>query len=105
MRKSLLCYILFFILVSCTDHPYHYYGELIEDTLMVRFRDYRFFVPKQGVEGKIAIVKGSAFMDTIAVEMLRHYAEDAGESKEKILLITEPKYVLSFIADGVLIKK
>ena len=150
MRKLLLCYI-FFILVSCTDRPYYYYGELIEDkvhnsyslllnnignnilenvslkgeiiqtcakkgcwlkmkvleedTLMVRFRDYGFFIPKQGMEGKIAIVKGSAFMDTIAVEMLRHYAEDAGESKEKILLITEPKYVLNFIADGVLIKK
>ena len=75
------------------------------DTLMVRFRDYGFFVPKQGVEGKKAIIKGSAFMDTVAVEMLRHYAEDAGESEKDILKITEPEYVLGFIADGVLIEK
>ena len=75
------------------------------DTLMVRFRDYGFFVPRQGVEGKKAIVKGSAFMDTVAVEMLRHYAEDAGESEKDILKITEPDYVLGFIADGVLIEK
>ena len=75
------------------------------DTLMVRFRDYGFFVPRQGVEGKKAVVKGSAFMDTVTVEMLRHYAEDAGESEKDILKITELEYVLGFIADGVLIEK
>jgi hypothetical protein len=64
------------------------------DTLIVRFRNYGFFVPKQGVERKKAIVKGSAFMDTVSVEMLRHYAEDAGESEKDILKITEPEYVL-----------
>jgi hypothetical protein len=37
--------------------------------------------------------------------MLRHYAEDAGDSEEEILKIMEPKYVLEFIADGVLIEQ
>lgn len=76
-----------------------------QDTLMVRFKDYGFFVPKEGVEGLRTVVKGNAKMDTISVEMLRHYAEDAGDSEEEILKIMEPKYVLEFIADGVLIEQ
>ena len=76
-----------------------------QDTLMVRFKDYGFFVPKEGVEGLRTVVKGNAKMDTISVEMLRHYAEDAGDSEEEILNIMEPKYVLEFIAEGVLIEQ
>ena len=76
-----------------------------QDTLMVRFKDYGFFVPKEGVEGLRTLVKGKAKMDTISVEMLRHYAEDAGDSEEEILNIMEPKYVLEFIAEGVLIEQ
>ena len=76
-----------------------------QDTLMVRFKDYGFFVPKEGVEGLRTVVKGKAKMDTISVEMLRHYAEDAGDSEEEILKIMEPKYVLEFIAEGVLIEQ
>ena len=76
-----------------------------QDTLMVRFKDYGFFVPKEGVEGLRTVVKGKAKMDTISVEMLRHYAEDAGDSEEEILKIMEPKYVLEFIAEGVIIEQ
>ena len=49
--------------------------------------------------------KGKAKMDTISVDMLRHYAEDAGDSEDEISRITEPKYVLEFIAEGVLIEQ
>ena len=75
------------------------------DTVMVRFKEYGFFVPKEGVEGKTTFIRGNAKMDTISVDMLRHYAEDAGESEEEILKITEPRFVLEFIADGVLIQE
>ena len=75
-----------------------------EDTLMVRFKDYGFFVPKEGVEGKTAIINGEAFFDTLSVELLQHYAEDAGKSSEEILSITEPEYVVAFTADGVIIQ-
>ena len=75
------------------------------DTLMVRFKDYGFFVPKEGMEKKKVIVKGKAFMDTMSVEILRHYAEDAGSSEQEILKITEPKYIVNFLAAGVLIEK
>lgn len=76
-----------------------------DDTLIVRFKDYGFFVPKEGAEGKTVIINGEAFYDTLSVDLLRHYAEDAGESKEKSLRITEPEFVLSFTADGVIIQE
>ena len=75
-----------------------------KDTVMVRFKDYGFFVPKEGVEGKTAIINGEAFFDTLSVELLQHYAEDAGKSSEEILSITEPEYVIAFTADGVIIQ-
>lgn len=76
-----------------------------EDTLMVRFKDYGFFVPTEGADGKHAIIEGEAFYDTLSVDLLRHYAEDAGKSEEEILQITEPEFVLSFTANGVIIQE
>ena len=75
-----------------------------EDTLFIKFRDYGFFVPIDSVEGKTAVIQGDLFLDTTSLEMLKHYAEDAGKSEEEIALITEPIYELGFIADGVIIK-
>jgi hypothetical protein len=74
------------------------------DTLFVKFRDYGFFVPTSGVDGKTAVVEGDLFLDTTSVEMLKHYAEDAGKTTDEIALITEPSYDVNFIADGVIIK-
>jgi len=72
-------------------------------TMKVRFKDYGFFVPKKGLEGKRAVLQGQAARETMDVATLRHYAEDAGKSKEEVEKITEPKHVLTFLADGVLI--
>lgn len=74
------------------------------EEVMVRFKDYAFFVPKNS-GGKTAIVEGRAFYDEVPVETLRHYAEDAGKSQEEINAITEPEMRLSFVADGVIIKE
>ena len=74
------------------------------DTMMVRFKDYGFFVPTEGVEDLRTVMHGTAKMDTISVDLLRHYAEDA-RHEDKIMQITEPRYVLEFIADGVLIEQ
>jgi hypothetical protein len=73
------------------------------ETMMVTFKDYGFFVPLESA-GKTAIMKGFAYYDTISVEMLRHYAEDAGKSKEEIEAITEPEYDIAFEASGVVLK-
>jgi len=71
--------------------------------MKVRFKDYGFFVPKKGLEGKRAVLQGTATRETLDVATLRHYAQDAGKSKEEIEKITEPKHMLTFLADGVLI--
>jgi hypothetical protein len=76
-----------------------------ESDMMVRFRDYGFFVPKEGQQGKTAIFSGRAFRDTVDVETLRHYAEDAGKAQEEIEMITEPEITIAFLADGVIIKE
>ena len=75
------------------------------DTVLVRFKDYGFFVPKQGVEGSSAIINGFLSVDTLSVAQLRHYAEDAGKKNEEIMKIKKPKITLSFLADGVAIQK
>ena len=76
------------------------------ETLFVRFKDYGFFVPKDTtVYGKLAIVQGIASLDTLTVDLQRHYAEDDGKSQEEINAITEPKYEVLFMADGVIIKE
>ena len=75
------------------------------DTVLGRFKDYGFFVPKQGVDGSSAIVNGFLSIDTLSVAQLRHYAEDAGKKTEEIMKIKKPKITLSFLADGVAIQK
>jgi hypothetical protein len=62
-------------------------------------------VPKSGAEGKSAIVNGNISVDTLSVAQLRHYAEDAGKSREEILSIVNPEITISFLADGVSINK
>ena len=75
------------------------------DTVLVRFKDYGFFVPKQGIEGSSAIINGFLSIDTLSVAQLRHYAEDAGKKTEEIMKIKKPKITLSFLADGVAIQE
>ncbi|MEZ4900456.1 MAG: DUF4920 domain-containing protein [Spirosomataceae bacterium] len=73
-------------------------------TMRVSFKDYGFFVPKD-IAGKTVVFEGEAVKKTTPVSELRHYAEDAGKSKEEIAKITEPKNELTFVADGVIVKK
>jgi hypothetical protein len=73
------------------------------EAMMVTFKDYGFFVPFESA-GKTAIMKGVAYYDTISVEMLKHYAEDAGKSEAEIAAITEPELAVSFEASGVMLK-
>lgn len=73
-----------------------------EKEVMVKFKDYGFFMPLDA-EGEV-IVNGKAFVEETSVDELKHYAEDAGKSEEEIAKITEPKKTLSFVADGVLLK-
>ena len=62
-----------------------------KDTILVRFKNYGFFVPKNGSVGKSAIINGKISVDTISVAQLKHYAEDAGKSNFEISQINKPK--------------
>ena len=72
--------------------------------VMVKFKDYGFFVPKD-ITGKKVIINGQAFVEEVSIDEQRHYAEDAGKSAEEIASITVPKRTYSFEADGVLVVK
>ncbi len=72
------------------------------EQMMVRFKDYGFFVPKDA-GGKTVVMQGIAFKDETSVEQLRHYAQDAGKSKEEIAKITKPEKAIAFEASGVLL--
>jgi uncharacterized protein YxeA len=76
--------------------------DMGEEEAMIKFKDYGFFMPMD-IEGDEVIVRGKAFVDEMSVEDQRHFAEDAGKSKEEIAAITAPKRTLSFTADGVLL--
>jgi len=68
---------------------------------MVKFTDYGFFMPLNS-DHKEVIVEGRAFVSEISVDELRHFAKDAGKSKEEIEKITAPEFSYAFEADGVL---
>ncbi len=74
-----------------------------ETTMMVGFKDYEFFVPKDAY-GKMATVEGVATIDTISVAAQKHYLEDANASQEEIDAVTEPEITYAFEANGVIIK-
>ena len=70
----------------------------------VKFKDYGFFVPKNA-QDKEVVVNGKAFVSVESVDVLKHYAKDAGKSQAAIDSIVEPKVTYSFMANGVLIAK
>ncbi len=72
------------------------------EAMRVTFKDYGLFMPKD-ITGKEVVIRGKAYSDTVTVDVLRHFAEDAGKSQAEIESITQPEIALAFEADGVLI--
>lgn len=73
------------------------------EEMRVTFKYYGFFVPKEGMEGNLAIIDGVVTRTVTDVATLQHYAQDAGKSEAEILAITEDKEELAFVANGVII--
>jgi len=71
--------------------------------VMVKFKDYGFFVPKDA-SGRTAIVEGTMSMKQETVEQTRHYLEDAGKTEEAAK-VTEGRKLYHFMASGVAIEK
>ena len=71
-----------------------------QETVMVRFKDYGFFVPKD-IAGKRVLVEGKAFVSEVGEDERRHMAEDAGEPDSLIARITGSEMQKGFEASGV----
>ena len=80
------------------------YSDDNQQEMVVKVKDYGFFMPLD-ISGKTIIMEGNAYKETTSIEELRHYAEDAGKSKDEIAKITAPKVELKFEATGVIIKQ
>lgn len=70
--------------------------------MRVTFKDYGFFMPKD-ISGKKVVMDGFARVEVTPVDVLRHYAEDAGKTPEEIAKITEPTREVGYEANGVII--
>jgi hypothetical protein len=69
---------------------------------MIKMKDHAFLVPLI-MNGKTIVAQGLATFKETSVDMLKHYAEDAGKTKEEIAKITEPKKEISMLANGILV--
>jgi cyanophycinase-like exopeptidase len=65
-------------------------------------KDHKFTVPLVLNEKEI-IINGIAEEKTTSVEMLQHYAEDAGRTKAEIAAIKDPKKEIVIVAKGILV--
>lgn len=72
--------------------------------MYIYMADHAFGVPLKGCTDLKAIVNGFAYPDTISVELLKHFAEDAGKSQAEIDAITEPLVGIAATAFGVMIE-
>lgn len=72
------------------------------DPILVRFKDYSFFMP-QDIVGKTVVLEGQANVREISVAQQQHFAEDAGKDAEEIAKITVPKVDINILADGVVV--
>lgn len=59
-------------------------------TVMIKVKDHEFAMPLD-IVGKTVVAEGVAEIKETSVSMLKHYAEDAGKSKEEIGNIKVPK--------------
>lgn len=71
-----------------------------QQQMRVTFKDYAFFVPKD-LNGERVLIEGALKRDITTVDEQRHYAEDAGKSKQEIQAIQQADTVYTFEAVGV----
>ena len=71
-------------------------------TLKVKSKDHAFFMP-QDLVGRTVVVEGTASEKVISEDKRKHFAEDAGKSKEEIKKIKGSEKQLQFIAKSVMV--
>jgi hypothetical protein len=71
-------------------------------SILIKMKDHSFLVPLS-MNGKTIVAEGVATLKETSVEMLKHYAEDGGKSKEEIDAIREPKKEITMQAKGIIV--
>ena len=71
-----------------------------EETVLVEFKDYGFFVPKD-IAGSEMWVEGKAYINELSEGEHRHLARDAGASEKEIKAIKGTRKMPGFEASGV----
>ena len=69
-------------------------------SMMVRAKDHKFLMP-ENIVGKTVLIEGNATVKEVSEDMRKHYAEDAGKSKEEIAKIKGAEKDVQFSAKGV----
>ena len=69
-------------------------------SMMVRAKDHKFLMP-ENIVGKMVLIDGNATVKEVSEDMRKHYAEDAGKSKEEIAKIKGSEKDVQFAAKGV----
>jgi hypothetical protein len=75
-----------------------------DEVIKVSFKDYAFVIPTDS-QGKTATIEGFAKKELISAELLKHYAEDEGKTREEIDAINQDKYIYTFEAKGVILEE
>ncbi len=68
--------------------------------VFVKMKDYAFFLP-MSILGKTVLIDGEVHKNIISVKELRHYAEDAKNSKKEIKKIKKAKTEYRVISNGI----
>ena len=76
--------------------------ETTDGAMMIKMKDHKFLVPLS-MNGKTIVVDGTATLKETSIDMLKHYAEDAGKTKAEIDAITQPKKEITMQAKGILV--
>ena len=69
-------------------------------TVMIKVKDHEFAMPMDMI-GRTVVVEGKAEKKETSVAMLKHYAEDAGKSKEEVEKIKDSKKEVIMTIKGV----
>ncbi|MFT5917642.1 MAG: hypothetical protein ACI81T_004159 [Bacteroidia bacterium] len=81
-----------------------------EDDIRVMFGEHDFFVPVDTDESLEIVLAGYAQVDTVSIDMQKHFLDDEVEAGESISqdqydAVTEDLIKVSFVASGILLKK
>jgi len=108
MKNLLRLSVVFLLVLSACKENANKKKDNVNSEITAKFDSFGAMISNEGAldsKDREVIVNGKAYVTETSVADLKHYAEDAGKTKEEIAKITMPKLEFAFEADGVLMKK